>query len=137
MAPLRTILVVDDDELMRKTISRILSHSGYQPIEAHDGLQAYECVRRFRTSLQLVITDIRMPRMSGAELTQRLRNEYPDVKILCVSGYTDPLMVKGDYFLAKPFTVAALRAIVQEALGVPESPDVPRKPRSSVCAGIK
>jgi CheY-like chemotaxis protein len=121
MAPLQSILIADDDELLRTTISNILVSAGYETITAEDGLQAYDLIRRVHNKVKLVITDIRMPRMSGVELTERLRNEFPELKILCISGYTDRLRFKGHYFLAKPFTSSALRAIVQEVIPVAET----------------
>ena len=87
MAPLQSILIADDDELLRTTISNILVSAGYETITAEDGLQAYDLIRKVHNKVKLVITDIRMPRMSGVELTERLRNEFPELKILCISGY--------------------------------------------------
>ena len=56
--------------------------------------------------------------MNGAELTQRLRTNYPDLKVLCISGFADPLSPNGHYFLAKPFSPDALLALVRDVLNV-------------------
>ena len=116
----RKILVVDDEASVRKMIVSILAFAGYQKImEAGDGIAACELMSECASELKLVITDIRMPRMNGAELTTRIRADYPEIKVLCVSAYSDPLSPNGHYFLAKPFTPKALLAMVRDVFEVP------------------
>src|SRR5690242_9871429 len=92
----RSILIVDDESRVRKLVRSILASDGYQSImEAEDGIAALELIQKLKAGLRLVITDIQMPRMNGAELTRQLRAEYPNTKILCMSGYTDPLSPNG------------------------------------------
>ncbi len=114
----RKILVVDDESMVRELVAAMLRQYGYDVIQAEDGLTAFEMVQQFRDNLGLVITDIRMPRMDGNQLTTRLRNEYPRIKVLCMSAYADPLSPNGHYFLAKPFTASALMAVVRDVLEV-------------------
>jgi CheY-like chemotaxis protein len=112
------ILVVDDETYVREMVCSMLTKAGYNVSHASDGLVAYERVKECSGSVNLVVTDIRMPRMDGCELVRRLTAEYPDIKILCMSGYADPMSPNGHYFLAKPFTFGALRAIVQDVLAL-------------------
>ena len=117
------ILVVEDEGLIRTFISKSLSSAGYQIIQAEDGLVAYQLIQRFHNTLKLVITDIQMPRMNGAELAARISAEYPGLKILCMSGYMDRFSPAGHYFLSKPFTYSALRATVDELMRVSPLPE--------------
>jgi CheY-like chemotaxis protein len=112
------ILVVDDEAHVREMVCAMLQKAGYDVSHATDGLSAYDAVQERQGRLDLVVTDIRMPRMDGCELVRRLQGEFPDIKILCMSGYADPLSPNGHYFLAKPFTFGALRAIVQDVLAI-------------------
>jgi two-component system cell cycle sensor histidine kinase/response regulator CckA len=110
--------VVDDEKSVRLLVFNILTKTGHSVLQAEDGLAAYDLVGQVHRELKLVITDVRMPRMDGAELTRRLREEHPDISILCMSGYADPMSPNGHYFLAKPFQPAALMAIVRDVLEV-------------------
>jgi CheY-like chemotaxis protein len=118
-AELAPILVVDDDSGVRRLVRSMLLHAGYESSEAGDGLEAYERLQDSARRPTLVITDIQMPRMNGAELAHRLRVEWPDVKILCISAFADPMSPNGHYFLAKPFTAKALLAIVRDVFEIP------------------
>jgi YesN/AraC family two-component response regulator len=71
-----------------------------------------------RGNADLVITDIEMPRMNGAELMNLLRTEYPELKILCISSHADLLSTNYHSFLAKPFTAPALRAMAKKVMSV-------------------
>jgi len=102
------IHIADDELIIRKFVSKTLSSAGYWTLEAEGGLAAYELIRELNTDLKLAIVDIRMPRMNGVELTERLRTEYPDIKILCISGYSNEQCPKAHCFLAKPFGAKAL-----------------------------
>ncbi len=120
------VLIVDDEGAVRKLVRMVLSTAGYESLEAEDGQAAYELLQNLETAPKLVITDIRMPRMNGAELCERLRMEYPDTKILCISAYSDPLSPNGHYFLAKPFTSKALLAMVKDVLELPAPGEIRR-----------
>ncbi len=126
-----TILVVEDAEPIRKVVCVILSQLGYACIEAADGTEALRLIRE-NPAVKLVITDLIMPQMGGAQLARHLAVERPEIRIVLMSGYSDdPVGAAVDhspaYFLAKPFTPAALTGMVREALarpwnGRPEDP---------------
>ena len=96
----------------------MLERAGHHTLEAEDGLAAYNILRQLDGALDLLITDIVMPRMSGTELVERLAVEYPDLRVLCISAYGDPRSPAGHYFLAKPFASNVLITMVEEVLGV-------------------
>lgn len=113
------VLVVDDEAGMRKLVGQILQHAGYDVIHAEHGLAAYNIIRELDGKLDLLISDIQMPHMTGAELVDRLRIEYPDLPILLMSSFADPMSPSAHDFLAKPFTATALHALVVKAISVP------------------
>ena len=117
-----TILVVEDDESVRKLVRGILQRTGYAVIEARDGVEAMRITENRTLPIQLVMTDIVMPHMTGPELVERLSATRPDVRVLYMSGYTDRAVVQqhtelpGMPHLQKPFTPEALLAKVREVL---------------------
>lgn len=112
----RSILIVDDEAVVRAYLVRALRLQGYEVVEARDGPSAWELA--LERSYDLVITDNRMPGMSGKELTRRVRERYPDTRILCVSGSQDtPAEDDGHVaHLRKPFGIDELVVKVQELL---------------------
>ena len=111
------ILVVDDEAAVRMFIAAALESAGHANIiEAEDGQEAYELVQRFGRTIKLVITDMQMPRMNGAELVKRLATEYPTISIVCMSGYSDSIPPAGHDFLEKPFSPATLLRSVEAAI---------------------
>src|SRR3954468_19762257 len=115
-----TILLVEDEELVRVAARRALLHSGFQVLEATNGVHALKVYGVAR--VDLVITDLVMPEMGGRELATRLRQHDPDVKVLFTSGYTDDPTIRGGdvfagiSFLAKPFTPESLGRKAREVL---------------------
>ncbi|HUK17252.1 MAG TPA: response regulator [Bryobacteraceae bacterium] len=117
-----TILVVDDAEAVRKMVCAVLSQNGYVCVEASDGQEAL--LRLNNEAVQLVLTDMVMPGMGGAELASRLARERPDVRIMFMSGYSDHPVVHAvqrvpTLFLEKPFTTGALMSKIRQALDEP------------------
>jgi len=118
----RTILVVEDDELVRKLTRHALESSGYEVLEASSGAEAILIYDQHPKPIDLVITDVVMPQMSGREFIQRLEVRRPDQKILYMSGYTDDAIVHHGVldeerpFIQKPFTVASLTIKVRDLL---------------------
>ena len=116
----RLVLVVDDDAQIRAYIKTILKGADFQVLEAADGVNALEVFDVWRKSIDLVITDIRMPRMTGRDLARSLRSQRPAIPVLFVSGESaspdlnDP--GKGFFFLEKPFGPKALLDIVRRLL---------------------
>jgi two-component system cell cycle sensor histidine kinase/response regulator CckA len=110
-----SILIADDEPMVRRFVSDILTRAAYEVLTAEDGMEAFEHIQKRDGDVDLVITDIRMPRMGGDELARRLRTEYPDLPILFMSGFTD-VLPPGKNFLPKPFTAGVLLSVVQKAL---------------------
>jgi nitrogen-specific signal transduction histidine kinase len=109
-----TILVVDDEEEVRNLVSEMLRFQGYKVLEAPNASNALVIFEKYCTSVDLILTDVVMPQMSGPELMEKLHASYPDVKVLFMSGYTDNVVVKHGLlseegnFIQKPFSSALL-----------------------------
>jgi two-component system, cell cycle sensor histidine kinase and response regulator CckA len=120
-APL--LLVVDDERGIREMLSRLLERAGYRVLTASHGAEALQRFQESDGAIDLVITDVRMPDMSGPELGDHLATLREGLKVLYMSGYSAPLLGPpdpdhtGPSFLQKPFTSAALLARVGEMLG--------------------
>jgi CheY-like chemotaxis protein len=114
-----TVLLVDDEQLLRDLLSRILSDAGFMVAEAADGRAALEVAGRLNGSLRLVVTDIHMPVMTGPEFVREFRPRYPDIPVLYMTGRATPVLDEraGGELLQKPFTVEAFLALVQRTLG--------------------
>ena len=117
-----TILLVEDEEGVRELARDILRASGYTVIEARNGPEALLLSERHQGPLDLLLTDVVMPRMSGRELAERMGPLHPDLSVLYMSGYTDDAVIRHGVlgadtaFLQKPFTPAALVQRVRETL---------------------
>ena len=117
-----TVLLVEDEAGVRDLVSAILGQAGYTVLEARHGKEALLISEGHHGPIQLLITDVVMPEMSGKELAHRLGSLRPELKILYMSGYTDDAIVHHGVldpdtpFLAKPFTPAGLIRKVQETI---------------------
>jgi signal transduction histidine kinase len=112
-----TILIVDDEEMLLTIGRKILSSYGYKVMTANSGLRAIELLGDPKTFVDLVITDMVMPAMSGRELVEHIRVISPRMKILCTSGYVRPGMAaRESNYLQKPFTSQELLLKVKQAL---------------------
>lgn len=117
----RAILVVEDEELLRVVLCRQLMNAGYDAVEARDGRAALKVLRGGR-AFALVLTDMIMPVMDGAELALEIRRRWPELKILAMSAYTPAELFRFGIpnvdgpFLRKPFLPADLLAAVDGAL---------------------
>ena len=108
-----TILVVEDENAIRKLVCSMLLQGGYTVCEASDGHEAFELMQARLKPVDLVLTDIIMPQMSGTELAQRLTETHPSVPVLFMSGFCEDPAVQNvecasARFLAKPFSSNAL-----------------------------
>jgi two-component system, cell cycle sensor histidine kinase and response regulator CckA len=115
----RGILVVDDDDALRSMIGEHLRELGYTVWEAADPVAALDIAGNPAQELDLVVTDLVMPKMSGPHFVERLRELRPKVQILRISGYPRPHhpRLSADVpFLQKPFTLDALESAVRSAL---------------------
>ncbi|MCH2186520.1 response regulator, partial [Myxococcota bacterium] len=119
------ILLVEDESTLRNLTQRILVRAGYSVIEASDGQHALDVYRSLESPPDLVLSDIVMPRLSGADLAHTLRSEKPDLPILFMSGYYSSQSMKVSALppnvevLAKPFSVRKLRESVRKTLDSP------------------
>jgi signal transduction histidine kinase/ActR/RegA family two-component response regulator len=123
-----TVLLVEDDEELRRLSSEILQASGYTVLEAGDPLEALTlCDRRDGPAIDLLLTDMVMPAMRGPELAATLADTYPGIRVLFMSGYADESVTSpspdrgGHHFLQKPFTPHDLTRAVREALAAKTS----------------
>jgi CheY-like chemotaxis protein len=117
-----TILLVEDEEQVRVIALNILRRQGYQVISAQNAGEALLICERHPSTIDLLVTDVVMPQMSGPELATRLGMTRPQMKVLCMSGYTDDSIVRHGVlesdvaFIQKPITPALLARKVREVL---------------------
>jgi PAS domain S-box-containing protein len=118
------ILLADDNEGVRALTVRLLVDAGYKVFEGCDGVDALETLRTLDEPVDLLISDVMMPRMNGGELTQQFHRIQPGTPVLLMSGYVDEDAVRGafsepDAVLAKPFSAETLFARVKDLIGTP------------------
>jgi two-component system, cell cycle sensor histidine kinase and response regulator CckA len=117
-----TVLLVEDEDQVRAIVQSILRRQGYRVISARNAGEALLLCEKHEGPIDLLLTDVVMPRMSGPELAKRLSETRPRMKVLCMSGYTDDSIVRhgvletGVAFLQKPVTPASLATRVREVL---------------------
>ena len=112
-----TILLVEDEPAVRQLFAQALTRAGYRVHEARNGQEALKVFDQHGDSIDLLLTDMRMPYMGGGELAQHLRARRVSLKLICISGY--PGTLDGDLaadFLAKPFSRDDLLNKVREVL---------------------
>jgi two-component system cell cycle sensor histidine kinase/response regulator CckA len=117
-----TILVAEDEDIVRDFAMRKLRDSGYNVLEASDGVEALAKARAYEGKIDLLLTDVVMPHMGGKALADRLSEERQGIKILYTSGYTDQAIIhsgsldEGVTFMQKPYTSSSLTRKVRETL---------------------
>jgi two-component system, chemotaxis family, chemotaxis protein CheY len=116
-----TILLVDDEEFLRRLLARVLGGAGFDVIEAENGAAALRAAVGRDETLKLVVTDIHMPVMNGIEFAREFRPHHPAVPVLFITGKDpditdDPAFFDG-HLLRKPFRSEALLAAVSRLLG--------------------
>ena len=113
------ILVVDDEEMMRSLLSKILKREKYQIITARDGLEALEVVHS--EHIDIIISDMKMPRMNGFELLKNVKEEFPQIGVIIMTAYGDTYTVKdalllgADEYITKPFKSYEISLVVERA----------------------
>ena len=118
-----TILLVEDDEIMRSLTRKLLEENGFTVVEADDGKSALEWTESHPEPIDLLLTDVVMRRMSGPELVERLSASRPNLKVVYMSGYTGELMANrevlkvGVTLLEKPFSRTALLNTIHATMG--------------------
>jgi two-component system, cell cycle sensor histidine kinase and response regulator CckA len=112
-----TILLVEDEPAVRQLFAQALTRSGYSVYEARNGQEAMKVFEQHADTIDMLLTDMRMPYMNGAELAHHLRGRRRTLKLLCISGYPGGLdpELSAD-FLAKPFSRDDLLKKVREVL---------------------
>ncbi len=116
------ILVVEDDERMRKLVTTLLIRQGYNVICPRCAPEAFSVLKSSNDRVSLLLTDVVMPAINGKELYEEIAEQYPDIKVLYISGYTDDIigqrgiLEEGINFIEKPFSSKTLAAKVREVL---------------------
>jgi CheY-like chemotaxis protein len=122
-----TILLVEDDERVRKLVHEVLESCGYRVLEAENGVAALSVCERYEEPVHLLLTDVVMPGMSGRSVADRLAQLHPESRVLYMSGYTEDVIVphgvlnEGTHFLPKPFAADDLTRKVREVLDAAEN----------------
>ncbi|HEY3013172.1 MAG TPA: PAS domain-containing protein [Gemmatimonadales bacterium] len=117
-----TILLVEDEEAVRSVAARVLLNQGYTILQACNGAEALTVLERLGGSVDLILTDVVMPDMGGLELTARLRDRWPELKVVYMSGYAEGdklqpgIQDSARSFLQKPFSAESLMLKVREVL---------------------
>ena len=117
-----TVLIVEDADPVRALMRESLTRQGYKILEASGGAAALEAISRLPAALDLLVTDVVMPGLSGRELAEQLKGKYPRLRVLFTSGYTDDAIIRqgiletGTTFLQKPFTPETLSRRVRGIL---------------------
>lgn len=119
------ILMVEDDDIVRSFVEKVLSRLGYTVHAIADPARAIEFARVHQATIDLLLTDVVLPGMSGLALAAELFHQHPESKVLYMSGYTHDAIVRhgvldaGTWFIQKPFTADALARKVRELLDSP------------------
>ena len=117
-----TVLLAEDEIAVRQSTREFLTLNGYIVIEAKNGTEALAIARRYKGPIHLMITDVVMPHMGGAELAGELAFERPDMRVLFVSGYAENTVLRHGpidvttRFLQKPFSLKTLSRKMREVL---------------------
>ncbi|MBS1795085.1 MAG: PAS domain S-box protein [Acidobacteria bacterium] len=120
-----TILLVEDEETVRRLSREVLELCGYKVIEAENGIAALNLCEVYKGKIDLLMTDVVMPQMGGRELAETMSQIYPQIRVLFTSGYTDDAIFRhgiidiGTNFIQKPFTFDALARKVRELFDQP------------------
>jgi len=117
-----TILVVEDEEMLRALACRILERQGYKVLESSDAGKAFLICHEYNNEIDLLLTDMIMPAMNGRQLYENLKMLRPNIKVLYMSGYTEDVIVhhgileEKTHFIQKPFTIDDLARKVRDVL---------------------
>jgi CheY-like chemotaxis protein len=121
------VLIADDEDSMRSLVARAIAMDGHEIVTAQDGAEALEILIRERGAFDLLLTDIQMPVMDGIALALAAARDFPDLKILLMTGFADQrerasgLNAIVHDVVTKPFSVADIRTAVADALAARKS----------------
>jgi CheY-like chemotaxis protein len=119
------MLLVDDDQHVRRMAKIMLTRLGYQVIEAQDGVEALELFQQHQDEIHCVLSDLTMPRMNGWETLAALRKISPDIPVILSSGYDEAKVMAEEHteipnaFLGKPYQLKGLRDTINRVLTAP------------------
>jgi two-component system cell cycle sensor histidine kinase/response regulator CckA len=113
---MRTVLFADDMEEVRAVSCAALQQHGYTVLAARDGFEALSLAREHQDPIDLLITDVKMPRLGGRDLCRALKDCHPEARVLFISGYPADELDEAASFLQKPFTPRVLLRRVSELL---------------------
>jgi hypothetical protein len=117
-----TILVVEDEEDLRELLTSMLHDYGYSILVARDGMEALERYRRHRQDIGLIITDMDLPKLNGAAVSQSILSDNPGARIIMISGFLESALKESILasgvreFVAKPYTLAQMLQIIRKVL---------------------
>ena len=116
----RTVLVVEDEDVVRGLVRTVLEGVGFRVLVARNGEEAFALAAKHH--VDVLLSDLVLPQLSGQEVVERLRASYPELKVVYMSGYSesgifsDGVLPPGTAFLEKPFTFSELTDVVQRLL---------------------
>ncbi len=120
-----TVLLAEDQEMVRTLTRKMLENNGYRVLEAESGSDAYRMFKKYAEEIHLLLTDVEMPEMNGKELYERVVSIKPDIRVLYMSGYTDDIIAhrgvldEDTALIEKPFDIKKLLRKVREVLDAP------------------
>ncbi len=125
-APIGTIMLVDDHEMVLRALHNYLEKKGYNLLEARNGEEALIIAECYPAMIHVLVTDLVMARMNGRELVQRLLPLRPEMQVIMMSGFPDEIMAQQGLtpevpILRKPFLPKRLLSAIQEVLETPQS----------------
>jgi DNA-binding response OmpR family regulator len=116
--PRRVVLLAEDEPLLRNLVQAVLSQAGHAVIAAADGEEALELSRSYSGRIDLVVSDVTMPRMDGLQLTEHIQRERTETAVLLMSGFFQGPVPSHTALIQKPFTPRKLASRVNELLGI-------------------
>lgn len=111
------ILFIEDDRVTRHAVSTYLEHVGYDVLTASNGLEGVKVFRSCPDFIDLVLTDVNMPVMTGNEAIHQIWLTRPDIKVICVTGSSEDVQLKDVPIIAKPFNLKVLHHSISQLLG--------------------
>jgi len=123
----QTILVVEDEEMVRGLICEVLRREGYRVVACGDAAEGIEASRRHGPGIDLLLTDVLMPGMNGPEMASRIQEAFPRLRVVFMSGYSEQALARQAQvtasfeYLQKPFTLKSLTQKLAKVLGNAEA----------------